>query len=78
MKLTITQRLAFRVVGLKVSDDGMRWTAKRKHQAFVEKCFQRVPTELWREQGKDVRLIRRSDGLDLVGPNKTMMLRWVP
>lgn len=77
-RLTIAQRLAMRVIGVKVSDDGLRWTAKRTHQALVEKSFQRVPTELWREQGQDVQLIRRSDGLDLVGSHKTMTLRWLP
>jgi hypothetical protein len=77
-RLTITQKLAMRMMGLKVSKDGLRWTAKRNHQALIEKSFRRVPTELWREEGKDVKLVRRPDGLDLVGPNKTMTLRWLP
>jgi hypothetical protein len=76
--MSIVQKLVMRAVGLKVSKDGLRWTAKRKHQALIEKSFRRVPTDLWREEGKDVRLVRRDDGLDLVGPNKTMTLRWLP
>jgi hypothetical protein len=76
--MTLKERLVLRCLGIKISDDGMRWTAPRKRQEVVERAFFRVVDNAWRE-GKDVEVNRAAGGsLRVTGPKGTITLRWLP
>ncbi len=76
--MTLWQRLVLRWLGVKISDDGTRWTAPRKRQEIVERAFWRVVDESWRE-GKDVDVNRAAGGsLRVTGPKGTITVRWLP
>jgi hypothetical protein len=42
MKPSLKQRAVLKALGIKISADGTRWTAPRKHQDLVERAFWRV------------------------------------
>lgn len=75
--LTIPQRLVMRYMGVKISDDGLRWTASRKRRDLVERAFEKVAVDSWRD-GRDLRVRHVPGGIDLVGPKDRMSLRWRP
>ncbi len=74
--LTIKQRVVLRLLGVKISEDGMRWTAPRKHQDIIEAAFWRMVDDAWRD-GKDLDVNRAAGGsLRVTGPKGTLTLRW--
>lgn len=78
IKPTLEQRVVLRLLGIKISDDGTRWTAPRKHKEIVERAFWRVVDDAWRE-GKDVDVNRAAGGsLRVTGLKGTITLRWRP
>ncbi len=75
--MTIRERIVLRWLGVKVSDDGLRWTAPRKHHKIIEKSFLRARDDAWRK-GIDARLSYLPRGeMSLVLPDRTLTLRWL-
>jgi hypothetical protein len=78
LRMNPLQWLVTRYYGIKISEDGMRWTAPYKHAAMVEKAFARVSDQMWRESGLDVKAIHTPEGMEIACPNGRITLRWLP
>lgn len=76
-RLGLKERLAMRWLGIKISDDGTRWTAPRDKQALVEEMFTKVYVDAWRN-GKDCTVNESAEGWHLKGPKGEITLRWTP
>lgn len=77
MRLKLKERAVLRLLGVKISDDGMRWTASRKHEKVVRTAFERGHANAWRN-GEVATFTEVADGLSLSGPKGVVTLRWSP
>lgn len=76
-RLSLSQRILTRVLRIKISDDGHRWTAPRRHRALVEDAFKAAAMEFWRD-GVEADVSQTEDGVVLErGDGVVMELRWV-
>jgi hypothetical protein len=75
--LNLRQRFVLRWLGVKISEDGLRWTASQRHQDLVEQAFEKAAAEFWIQGGLS-NVVETSDGLFLDGPRGRMTLRWTP
>jgi len=76
--MTLKERVVLRVLGIRISEDGERWTAPRKREALVLDCFKRAVTDAWRD-GANLTVTNEPDGgITVTGPKRTITLRWLP
>lgn len=77
-RIGLKERVAMRVLGVTISEDGSRWLASRKHAHRVEQVLVNARDEAWR-RGVDATLSRLPNGdLELRTPQKTVTLRLRP
>lgn len=74
--LSLSQRFVLRLYGVKVSDDGMRWTAPRKRRPFIEGAFTQARDNAWRE-GTPAVLTHQDWGISVSFACSKIELRWI-
>ena len=74
--LSFVQKIVVKLLGVKVSADGLVWTAPRKHQTLVEEAFKGAAVEFWKG-GTEVKMSSTDAGITLDrGDGVFMELRW--
>ena len=74
-RMKLRHRIVLRLLGIKVSTDGTRWLAPRKHRAVMDRSFDRIRRELWVE-GYDAQVHHSPEGLKLTGAREDLEVRW--